>query len=165
MTIQTCACCNYDCHTDAAVALKRVAELEAQCQKQREYIDSHLLIKNAENLQLFLKEFDRRTNPANAEPDMTEFGQTVALMCLMMHKHRREALALHLGNTELIAALMGMMGQYCEDTDGKIQHMCMSAGEDAEDVLIRAGFIKDSKLDWKALEERQKKEATDAPKA
>ena len=127
--------------------------------------DESLLLKNAHNLRLFIQQMSKRTNPANAEPDMRELGQDVALLCLMMHKHRREALALHLGNTELIAALMGMMGQYCEDTDGKIQHMCMSAGEDAEDVLIRAGFIKDSKLDWKALEERQKKEATDAPKA
>ena len=127
----------------------------------REYIDSNLSLKNAENLRLFMREFDKRTNPENSEPDMRELGQDVALMCMMMHKYRRQALELKLGNTALISALMGMMGQYCTDEDGTINHSCMSAGEDAEDVLIRAGFIRDNKLDWKALEKRQSEKATE----
>jgi hypothetical protein len=49
-----------------------------------------LLLKNAHNLRLFMQEFEARTNPANAEPDMRELGQDVALMCLMMHKCRRQ---------------------------------------------------------------------------
>ena len=70
--------------------------------------DESLLLKNAHNLRLFMRQFDKRTDPANAEPDMRELGQDVGLMCLMMHKYRRQLYGRGLLMDQYIAALIAI---------------------------------------------------------
>jgi hypothetical protein len=51
---------------------------------------------------------------------------------------------------EALDALMSMWNQYCPPPMG---HACMSAGEDAEEVLEKYGLLKpDGNPDWNALE-------------
>jgi len=41
---------------------------------------------------------------------------------------------------ELLVALAGMCAQYLED-DGELDHQCMSAGEDAVEMLVKYGLV------------------------
>jgi len=77
---------------------------------------------------------------------------------------KNQVQALRNGNTLLISALMGMVGQFFygsdEDMDGPLTHRHMSAEEQAIEVLMLAGFATEKEgayyLDWTKLEERVK---------
>jgi hypothetical protein len=69
--------------------------------------------------------------------------------------------ALRTGNTVLISALMGLLNQHCIHDEEFICDVCLSADEEAINVLEDAGFlVKVSegkyKLMWNKLEEREK---------
>ena len=61
---------------------------------------------------------------------------------------------LNIGNTALLESLMDMVNQHCKGKGGEINHMCLSANEDAISILEDAGMITDGKLDWDALKEK-----------
>lgn len=79
-----------------------------------------------------------------------------------------EADRLRAGNTVLLDALMGMVGQFFHgELDGVLSHSFMSAQEAAIDVLIQAGMaVEDEpnknayRLNWDALEARKPKQRT-----
>jgi len=73
---------------------------------------------------------------------------------------KQQVQALRNGNTILISALMGMVGQffYGEDMEGPLTHAFMSAEEQAIEVLMQAGFATEKEgayyLDWDKLNKR-----------
>ena len=88
--------------------------------------------------------------------------QQVTQMQYRIADLEQQVQALRNGNTLLISALMGMVGQffYGEDMVGPLTHAFMSAEEQAIEVLIQAGFATEKEgtyyLDWDKIEERVK---------
>ena len=90
------------------------------------------------------------------QPDGDQHGECAA----EIHRLEQQVQALRNGNTLLISALMGMVGQffYGEDMEGPLTHAFMSAEEQAIEVLMQAGFATEKEgayyLDWDKLNKR-----------